>query len=722
MSNPLTTRFQTAAIDKPEAPTVKIENGQWVVTVTGRQNWSKVAQLANIPSNAEQKQDGDVMTYRWASHADQMFGKGGVLDKSMTGYEVRTGQLHLARMVQAAVMLQEPLFGEAPTGTGKSFAYLAPLLAMGKKVIVSTSNKALQMQLYGKDLPFLKTLFPNLTYAIAQGKTNYICAEKIAKGIDNPDLAAWLKTTETGSVEELSFDLPNRQDYTLDEECTGKRCKFFDQCYYYRAKEKRKAAQVVICNHALLALHYLYPMANILPATDVIVVDEAHQLPQYVRNALGIQLIAARIDKAIKIAHEERIETGNLNTLHYAFQLEIRRYIGQEGQKQLGVGDAVSFDAGLELASELRKAAKQVWDNTEEPFDQHTARLQRRAERIANVAKEVKAFSSPTEDGHVRWVDLDGPTLNDAPFEVAGFIHNMIEGQAPDEADETYDDGDDDNTPIEGTPTFVFVSATLASPKLESFMAECGTRHGLQLIAQSPFDYKNNSMLYVPPATSPDPGSKEFLPFLAEQMREFVFATKGGAFLLFTSYVNMQYCIDNLRHDFERHFLVLVQGELPKGEIAKRFAADGSAVLFATKSFWEGVDIPGEALRNVLIDKLPFPAPSPLLKARMNAVGDKESFMLIQVPHMITELKQGVGRLIRRADDRGVCAIFDPRLRSKAYGRNLVLPALPPSRQISTIAPVYDFFAPATAPTMPDLTNLTPKGRRPKVEDFTLEI
>lgn len=722
MSNPLTTRFQTAAVDNPEAPTVKIVDGQWVITVSKRANWQTVAKMAGVPADAKQTVDGETMTYTFPSHADQMFGKGGILDKSMTGYEVRKGQLYLGRMVQAAAMLKEPLFGEAPTGTGKSFAYLAPLLAAGKKVIVSTSNKALQMQLYSKDLPFLATLYPGLKFAIAQGKTNYVCKAKTQNGVDNADLAAWLKTTETGSVEELSFDLPNKEQYTLDEECTGKRCKCFAECYYYKAKEARKAAQVVICNHALLALHHLYPLANILPAVDVIVVDEAHQLPQYVRNALGIQLIASRIEKAIKIAHEEKIETGNLNTLHFAFQMEIRRYIGQEGQKQMGVGDDVIFDAGLELATELRKAAKRVWDDTEEPFDHNTARLQRRADRIRNVAKDVKAFSDATDEGHVRWVDLDGPTLNDAPFEVAGFIHNMIEGQMPDEADTTFDDGDDDNVPMEGTPTFIFVSATLASPTLKSFMNECGTNHGLQLIAQSPFDYQKNSLLYVPPATSPDPSSKEYLPWLVGQMREFVHATKGGAFLLFTSYANMQYCLNNLRTDFEKSFLVLVQGELPKGEIAKRFAADGSAVLFATKSFWEGVDIPGTALRNVLIDKLPFPAPSPLLKARMAAVGEKESFMLIQVPHMITELKQGVGRLIRRADDRGVCAIFDPRLRSKTYGRSIVLPALPPSRQIASIAPVFDFFTQSDAPVMPDLTNLTPKGRRSKVGDFTLEI
>lgn len=718
--NPLTSRFQTAAIDTPEAPTFKIVNGQWVITVTGKANWRKVAELAGVPADAEQSASGEVMTFRFPSWSDAYFGKGGVMDRSMSGYEVRKGQLHLARMVQAAAMLKEPLFGEAPTGTGKSFAYLVPLLAMGKKVIVSTSNKALQMQLYKKDLPFLATLFPGVKYAIAQGKSNYICNAKVADGVDNPDLAEWLKTTDSGNIEELTFDLPSKERYTLDEECTGKRCGYFAGCHYYKAKEARKNAQVIICNHALLALHHLYPLANILPAADVIVVDEAHQLPQYVRNALGIQLVSARIEKAIQIAHEEHVDVSGAHTLRYAFDREIARYIGNESQKQLGVGDDVTFQSGIELAKLLREFAKGVWDNTEEPTDHHEARLQRRAERIKRIATQVSAFCNATADGHVRWVDTDGPTLNDAPYDVAGFINAMVEGKLYDGADTEHDDGDDDNAPVDGAPTFVFVSATLASPTLASFMRECGVNHGLQLIAESPFDYERNSMLYVPAATAPSPDSSEYLPFLVAQMRELVYGTRGGAFLLFTSYRNLQHCLNALRHEFERNFPVFVQGELPKVEIAKRFQAAGNGVLFATKSFWEGVDIPGDALRNVIIDKMPFPAPSPLLKARQNAVGEENSFKLILLPEMIIDLKQGVGRLIRRASDRGVCAIIDPRLRSKPYGRNIVLKALPPSRLIASIAPVNDFFAP-TAPAFPDLTNVTAHhGKRKPVEDFTL--
>lgn len=714
--------FQDAAVDQPSRPSVKLAGGNWVVTVKGRDNWRKIAEMASIPSDADQQINGDTITFTWPSVADRIFGKDGMIASTMDDYEVRTGQLHLARMIQAAVQLREPLFGEAPTGTGKSFAYLAPLLALGKKVIVSTSNKALQMQLYKKDVPFLQSLFPGKKVALVQGKTNYVCLDKVKNGVAEPELAEWLCQTQSGNIEELTFDLQQKDRYTLDDECTGKRCKFFADCYYYKAKAERKNADIIICNHALLAINALYPLANILPTVDAVVVDEAHQLPQYVRNALGIQLISSKVERILSLIHECSVDVAHMYPTLREFEKEINRFISDMPQeKQVGVGDDVVFDAGTRLAFALREAANEIWSSSQDPLDANEMRLFKRAERVRNLARQIVVFSNGTRDGHVRWVDMDGPTLNDAPYDVAGFIHSMIHGIDPEESDDSYTEDDDPVfDDVQGVPTYIFVSATLASPTLSSFMAECGTNHGLQLIAESPFDYAKNSLLYVPKATAPSPDSREYLPWLADEMRRSVYATNGGAFLLFTSYRNLQHCLGALRYEFERHFPVYVQGELPKMEIAKRFAADGNAVLFATKSFWEGVDIPGDALRNVGIDKMPFPAPSPLLKARQNAVGDKDAFRLILLPEMLLDLKQGVGRLIRRATDRGVVCIFDPRIRSKPYGRNIVLKSLPPSRLIASIAPITEFFAPVPASSLRDITNLTDKTKRIKVEDFTL--
>jgi ATP-dependent DNA helicase DinG len=237
----------------------------------------------------------------------------------------------------------------------------------------------------------------------------------------------------------------------------------------------------------------------------------------------------------------------------------------------------------------------------------------------------------------------------------------------------------------------IFTSATIAAPDLNHFMRTCGLKHGFQMVADSPFDYQSNALLYVPNGDAPMPSAPNWQAYMIEEVRKLVISAKGGAFLLFTSYSNMKYAVASLKGSFQDAGLkVLVQNELPKGEITKQFKADGNAVLFATKSFWEGISIEGAALRLVVIDKMPFAAPSPLMKARESVVGNP--FVDLHVPEMVIDLKQGTGRLIRRMDDWGVLALLDSRARLKPYGRTMVLPALPQARLTASTFEVDEFF------------------------------
>jgi len=319
----------------------------------------------------------------------------------------------------------------------------------------------------------------------------------------------------------------------------------------------------------------------------------------------------------------------------------------------------------------------------------------------------------------VRWIETDTPKVINVPFDVSRFIRSMVEHTFDLSDDRNLEDDYDDNQPaIQGQPVYIFASATLATPALKGFKRECGITHGFELIAQSPFDYANNALLYVPNGGTPPPNQPDFLQYLVDEVKGLVNASEGGVFLLFTSWANMKHCCDALRHVFAARFPVYVQGELPKLEIARRFKADGNAVLFATKSFWEGVDIPGDALRCVIIDKMPFAAPSPLFKAR--EATSSNPFADIALPEMIIDLKQGVGRLVRRATDKGVIAILDSRIRSKPYGRNIVLKSLPPAKLTHSTAMISEFFADGRKDAFPDLTQITVSHAAAPAEDFTL--
>lgn len=801
--------FTDAATDKPSRPSVKIIDGQWTLTIKGnRSKWEETIKEACIPSHASQTVEADCITLQWPSVADVIFGNGGLMSQSMQGYEVRAPQLHMARLIQRSIEMGEPAIIEAGTGTGKSFAYAAVCMYMGKRCVISTSNKALQAQLYQKDIPFLCKLFPGKKVALAQGKGNYLCRAKcqeqsaeaqiaaidlsdvmsslvnhlkeegwkteiqedrelwfdtlrfiqkeveLAKSkayqeaakckvtIDNYPVKEFYKITETGNTEEIEVHVSDINRWTADENCTGQRCTFYDSCFYYQAKAERQSADVVVCNHALLILDRLYPYASILPGCDVVVIDEAHQLTNYARNALGHEFTLPSIQKALDdarewVKEENFTRTAEAERLLSEFWRDIDTLcIGKEGRQPVGVERKEVFESGQNLATEMHGIADLIWDLEDTPEDDEQVKRQRKANKLRNLADKICAASSPTIENHVRWIEPEAHNLVNVPFVVSDFIGRMAGFEATQEsiADTTrctrckraltnivyvldgkgygpdcvrhvdlFGDAEPvdlttwSNQPVETRKThhsptaIVFTSATIAAPDLGHFMRECGLSHGFQMVVDSPFDYANNALLYVPNGETPPPSDATWPVWAAHEMRDLVLSAGGGAFLLFTSYKNMTDTLKLIQHSLTSAGLkVFVQGKLPKGEIAKQFRKDGNAVLFATKSFWEGISIEGAALRLVVIDKMPFQAPSPLLKARETTVNN--AFADLHVPEMIIDLKQGAGRLIRRMDDWGVIALLDSRARLKPYGRQMVLPAMPPAKLTSSRAEVNEFF------------------------------
>jgi Rad3-related DNA helicase len=587
----------------------------------------------------------------------------------------------------------------------------------------------------------------------------------------DPRFMEWYRTTESGNLEELTFPLTyeDRGKVNVDDSCAGKACPLYDSCFYYVAKRARADADVVVTNHSLLALHHLYPGAGILPDTDVLVVDEAHQLPDYVRNALGIEFTVTGVRLAIRKlenagdADEEKLDA--CDEWVALFDQEVTRFMADKEGGEVGVYGTTTFPSGIELASRLDHFANSVWGDGDLPDSAEEIRLARAANGVRSMAGHLRVFSSPTEDGHVRIVKRqaggNGLLFCSVPFDVSEFIAGLcgifprlapvapvdhtrcarchrtltaekvavLEGRpyGPDCIQVVDVLGDAEVVPLawwlantlpkptkplgsSGSSPVIFTSATLAAPDMGAIKREYGLTSALEMQALSPFPYKRNMILFMPDADAPAPNAADrgpHLDYMVDTMHALVTAAQGGAFLLFTSNAALRYAVDNLGKKFQRMGLpVYVQGELPKMEIAKRVREDGNAVLFATKSFWEGVDIQGDALRLVVIDKLPFEAPNPLNQAQEAALrryaeqemglrGNKLEwypFEAMRVPRMVIDLKQGAGRLIRTATDAGVVAVLDPRVRKTQYGRNRVLPALPPGQVTSKLETACAFL------------------------------
>jgi ATP-dependent DNA helicase DinG len=771
--------WQSACQDTPKRPSARCEDGEFILTINGnRDNWAAIVQAAGVPAEAPQTIDGDTLTVRWPSIADEIFGADGHIAKLLPNYEVRLPQLYMARLVQRAIEMGEPAVVEAGTGTGKSYAYAAICMAMGKKVVISTSNKALQMQLTEKDLPFLQRIWPGKKVATSIGKGNYACRFKCdAHGdpgvnIQSNELFDWYQRTVTGNTEEIDFAV-NYKDLaklTVDDDCTGKHCPLYAECFYYRARAAMQNADVIVTNHALLCLDQIAE-GNILPPADVIVVDEAHKLADYMRGAHGCEFTIPQVQKVLGLAEGFADLDAMADAADALLMLErgIALHCNNTDDSQVSIGKDEPVGGAEHLAGLLLDLAEDVWSEDELPSDPDEKKLARKAQRIRNMAGRLLMMAGPTRDGYVRWIEQgrngDPAKLCSQPFDVSEWIAKLagvnaqpvaappdwtrcerchraltaekvaiLDGKpyGPDCIYHVDVFGDAETVNLSdwlaldrsaeplltysGSAT-IFCSATLAAPDMDHFMCSAGLPQALQMQAASPFNYADHALLYLPSAGAPAPSTAGWLPWAIDEMRQLVLASRGGAFLLFTSYNAMNQAVRTLAPIFAaRRLTVLVQGEMPKLELARRFRSDGSAVLFATKSFFEGVSIDGAALRLVVVDKMPFEAPTPLTQAMEADLLDKGRaagmqgkslemypFNALRVPRMIIELKQALGRLIRTSTDTGVMAVLDSRVRASMYGRSAVIPSLPPAQLVSRIELVQSFYG-----TLPPLSvNLT---------------
>jgi ATP-dependent DNA helicase DinG len=658
----------------------------------------------------------------------EVLGPGGGLSRVLPGYEPRAPQLAMAASVEDALSHGRALVIEAGTGTGKTLAYLLPAARSGLKVVVSTATKTLQEQLADKDVPLLRALGVDTKVAFLKGRQNYLCLLRFEQFLRNPTFAvreeaalfegvtAWAETTETGDraeLTELPDNLASWRDLSASaDQCLGAKCAHYDRCFVFRMRRHAAEADVIVVNHHLffadLALRTSSAGdagAAVLPEYDAVVFDEAHAVEEVATEHFGAQLSSFRVSELARDAlkalqsRPQLLEAAGLATrlsregrdffdlaMDTAQQRQTPRMKSSRNEGPLPVqsdnarwallpGALGPAEFERQKLVELTRALGAALSNT---GDEELALLERRCLALgADLALFSEAQRGPDL---IHWAESRAGHLflHASPIDVAGLLQDKL-----------YD----------RIGPVVFTSATLAvGGQLEYFARrvgladETGPLFPLQTeVLASSFDYESNAALYLP-RQMPDPQDPAFPEAVADELRGLLPITQGRAFVLFTSLRNMR-TVHAMLAD-ELPWQVLLQGEAPKAQLLKRFR-DKPSVLFASQSFWEGVDVPGEALSLVVIDKLPFASPGePIVAARIDRLRAEghDAFYGYQVPQAALALKQGFGRLIRSATDRGIVAVLDGRMTRKGYGR-LFVDSLPRCRVLRSVEEAGDFWS-----------------------------
>jgi len=616
---------------------------------------------------------------------DDFFGPSGRLAAALPGFEPRAGQAALAQAVADALEGDEHLLAEAGTGTGKSLAYLAPALVSGKRVVVATATKALQEQLLTKDVPAAAAaLGRKVRVAVLKGRQNYLCRKSLA-GVDQlgglfrtsedaadyERLGEWIESTETGDRAELSFEPSTTLWAELSvgaDRCAGCRCPFIGSCYAEAARGRAAEAELVIANHALyfadLALRQRTDGAGVLPEHDAVVFDEAHRLEEAAAAWFGGRISLARLRQLARDVERHcreeatRLPARALDDLDRAGTELIAAFDPSSGRRRLTAADEEELDAyGRALGRALGRLADELADAGEE--------ADALARRALGVGADVEACLDYDDPDRVSWAEPGA--LAWAPVDVSEILREELWG---------------------GGPTAILVSATLEAPFLRRRL---GLDDARELVLPSPFDYREQALLYVP-ERFPEPRAPGYYARLADEVVALCNLSRGRALVLTCSYRALDELVDRARTRLQ--FPVLVQGEAPRERLLERFREDVDSVLFATATFWQGVDVAGESLSLLVVDKLPFAAPGePLVEARCERIAREggDWFTDYAVPSAVLQLRQGFGRLIRGHGDEGVVAILDPRLRTRAYGRRF-LDALPPASLVGDRDSVAAFF------------------------------
>jgi ATP-dependent DNA helicase DinG len=610
---------------------------------------------------------------------------GGALDRAIPYYEDRAEQRAMSAAVAQALDDARPLIVEAGTGTGKTLAYLIPALQSGKRVVVSTGTRALQDQIARHDLPLLRTILARPFAAVVlKGVGNYVCRRKLAeaasRGIDVAAIVDWSEHTDTGDrseVEWLAEAAPVWNEVTTTPDARiGPRCPYFERCFVTQARRLAEKAELILVNHHLYfadrALRAAYPGARVLPEHDAVIFDEAHQLEDVATEHFGARISTHKLAMLVRDAHlalaRMPLWTGRAadDVIHSVERAGVALFSHVRsalvGEERVPLPEGL-FDqperqtAWFKLDSALEELARAAEAESEPPPDEEPsddagarASLVGLARRSRELRDDLAMIAEQRHKSHVYWGEArPGHTLLTAsPIEVAELVRRHI---------------------VSSGPTPIFTSATLAAAGDFRYQrTRLGLDDAAELLVPSPFDYAQQAMLYVP-RDVPVPADQSYAAAAAERTRELLEITRGRAFLLFTSHRALREAAARLA---DLPYPRLVQGDAPRATLVDRFRSTPNAVLLGTGSFWEGVDVPGDALSLVVIDKLPFaPHTDPLVAARMasRAEAGEDPFQTVQLPAAALALKQGFGRLIRRRDDRGIVAILDSRVVTKAYGR-----------------------------------------------------
>lgn len=642
----------------------------------------------------------------------QFFGPGGLLSRTHPAYEFRRGQLQMAQAVEQAIAERRHLIVEAGTGTGKTLAYLMPVIRSGKRVIISTGTKNLQEQLFYKDVPFLEqALFPDggrkLSVCYMKGRSNYLCRKKlydltnqpVLNGLDEIEqyraIAAWEQTTQSGDRAELA-SLPEASAlwHKLDaraDTCLGQKCSSWEKCFITEMRRRAVESDIVIVNHHLFFADLGIkqqaegaPDAGILPEAGIVIFDEAHELEDVASGYFGIVVSAARLEELCRDI-EGALQRNRLLTPTLSGSIKNLRERAALFFSLLPEGDG-------RFAFENRREFLEENGDEFVALRQSLTRIAAELENIPSKPEEIFAFVRRAQELNVQlsflmenedkntvfWIERRRGgreklhvTLQATPIDVGPILRECLWSKLE---------------------CSVLTSATLAvGGGFDYIRGRLGVEHARDLVLPSHFDYQSQALFYVPPDL-PDPRTPQFGEKSAARIRLILEITRGRAFVLFTSYAQMRDIHQRLLSEVE--FPLLLQGDAPKTALLEEFRATPNCVLFATSSFWQGVDVQGEQLSCVIIDRLPFAVPSdPVVAARVKAVDADggNAFFQYQVPSAVITLKQGFGRLIRSLHDRGLLVLLDNRILKKQYGRVFV-ESLPNYSRTTDLGVVEQWF------------------------------